>query len=232
MWNISAKAGFAATNVSPVTHGWWWGGGQFPILKFYLSFIGTLPVSCCPGFRLEEECSAPRARSNCTPCPSGLYIDTINYAHNCKKCRSCKSTAPRFLPRLLQSPLLASQWLNTAVFSSSSSSSLFSATPEHDVLVSPCERHRNAVCRCEDGYYRSNIDSGTYECLKCRRCGPNEKEGQKCESGSSPEPVEEARRGVIVVLSCAQVRRRRTRCANVNTTTTDTTTSVNLAASA
>lgn len=52
------------------------------------------------------------------------------------------------------------------------------------MLVTPCERHRNAVCRCEVGYYRSYIDSDAYECVKCRRCDPTEKESQKCESSS------------------------------------------------
>lgn len=79
---------------------------------------------------------------------------------------------------LQQIRLFASPWLHI-VFSSPPLP--FSTTPGHDVLVTPCERHRDAVCRCEDGYYRSSIDSKTYECLKCRRCDATEKESQKCE---------------------------------------------------
>lgn len=79
---------------------------------------------------------------------------------------------------LHQIHLLALPWLHIVV------PPPFSTTPEHDVLVAPCQSHRNAVCRCEDGYYRSYIDSETYECVKCRRCDPTEKESQKCESSN------------------------------------------------
>ncbi|XP_070692066.1 tumor necrosis factor receptor superfamily member 1A [Pempheris klunzingeri] len=51
---------------------------------------------------------------------------------------------------------------------------------KHEIQVSKCEKHRNTICRCEPGYYRSYIDSETYECLKCTPCGPDEKEKQKC----------------------------------------------------
>lgn len=79
---------------------------------------------------------------------------------------------------LHQSRLFALQWLNTGFLPP------FSTTPEHEVLVTPCKRDQNTVCQCEDGYYRSYIDSGTYECVRCRRCDPTEKESQKCESST------------------------------------------------
>ncbi|KAI4794572.1 hypothetical protein KUCAC02_031977 [Chaenocephalus aceratus] len=44
----------------------------------------------------------------------------------------------------------------------------------HDVEISPCKAVRNTVCRCEDGYYKLNIDSEKYECRKCSSCKPNE----------------------------------------------------------
>lgn len=52
-----------------------------------------------------------------------------------------------------------------------------------EIQVSPCTRFRNAVCRCMDGYYKSPIDSRTYECFECSTCGENEVEVKKC----SPE---------------------------------------------
>ncbi|XP_070823489.1 tumor necrosis factor receptor superfamily member 1A [Chaetodon trifascialis] len=51
---------------------------------------------------------------------------------------------------------------------------------KHDVQVSACERHQNTICRCEDGYYKYHIDSETYECRRCRQCGPDEKEKKTC----------------------------------------------------
>ncbi|XP_049587695.1 tumor necrosis factor receptor superfamily member 1A [Syngnathus scovelli] len=51
---------------------------------------------------------------------------------------------------------------------------------KHEVQVSECERERNTLCRCEDGFYIFAIDSETTECLKCTPCGLNEREVQKC----------------------------------------------------
>uniref|UniRef100_A0A3Q3EN13 Tumor necrosis factor receptor superfamily, member 1a n=1 Tax=Labrus bergylta TaxID=56723 RepID=A0A3Q3EN13_9LABR len=46
---------------------------------------------------------------------------------------------------------------------------------------SPCDTKHNTVCRCEDGYYKSIIDSENSECIRCSRCGQNKREKQKCE---------------------------------------------------
>nr|XP_057909250.1 tumor necrosis factor receptor superfamily member 1A [Doryrhamphus excisus] len=53
---------------------------------------------------------------------------------------------------------------------------------KNEVQVSKCERHRNTICRCKDGYYTFVIDSETTECRKCLQCGPDEKEVDKCTS--------------------------------------------------
>ncbi|XP_039973523.1 tumor necrosis factor receptor superfamily member 1A isoform X2 [Xiphias gladius] len=53
-------------------------------------------------------------------------------------------------------------------------------TSKHEFEVSPCERNKNTICQCKEGYYKSHIDSETYECLKCTQCGPDEKEKQNC----------------------------------------------------
>ncbi|XP_010768855.1 tumor necrosis factor receptor superfamily member 1A [Notothenia coriiceps] len=50
----------------------------------------------------------------------------------------------------------------------------------HEVEISPCKAVRNTVCRCEDGYYKHNIDSEKYECLKCSSCKLNEIEKRTC----------------------------------------------------
>lgn len=140
-----------------------------------------------PGYRLAEECNAPLQRSNCTPCPRGQYIDTINYARNCRKCRACTSTVHWFLPHYIWfTCLLYSGWmplLYLLLFFT------FPTMPDNDVLVTQCQRDQNAVCRCKDGYYRFNIDSEAYQCLKCKRCDPNQKESQRCESDDERKSV-------------------------------------------
>lgn len=57
-----------------------------------------------------------------------------------------------------------------------------SQPPENDVLVTPCQRQQDTVCRCQEGYYKSHINSETYQCLKCTACAPNEKKRKTCES--------------------------------------------------
>lgn len=186
MWNISAKAEFAATNVSPVTHGWG-GQGAIPhpeVLSELYSDSSRLLLS-----RLQAGRGVQRPASE-----EQLHAVPQRAVHGRHQLRPQlqempklqKYGAPISAPAPPEPPVSITVLEHRLFFLLLPP---FSATPEHDVLVSPCERHRNAVCRCEDGYYRSNIDSETYECLKCRRCGPNEKESQKCESGSSPGPL-------------------------------------------
>ncbi|CAJ1062502.1 tumor necrosis factor receptor superfamily member 1A isoform X1 [Xyrichtys novacula] len=53
----------------------------------------------------------------------------------------------------------------------------------HEIEITPCKRDQNTICRCVEGYYRSYIDSQTYDCIKCSQCGSNERVKQTC----SPE---------------------------------------------
>lgn len=56
---------------------------------------------------------------------------------------------------------------------------------ENEVEKTKCTRDTNTVCRCNDGFYRSYIDSVTYECIKCTACQANEKKIQNCSSDSN-----------------------------------------------
>uniref|UniRef100_A0A8C9YJQ5 Tumor necrosis factor receptor superfamily, member 1a n=1 Tax=Sander lucioperca TaxID=283035 RepID=A0A8C9YJQ5_SANLU len=51
---------------------------------------------------------------------------------------------------------------------------------KHEEEVSSCQSDKNTICKCEDGYYKSNIDSETYECRRCSQCRQDEKERQTC----------------------------------------------------
>uniref|UniRef100_A0A8C9YT70 Tumor necrosis factor receptor superfamily, member 1a n=1 Tax=Sander lucioperca TaxID=283035 RepID=A0A8C9YT70_SANLU len=53
-------------------------------------------------------------------------------------------------------------------------------TSKHEEEVSSCQSDKNTICKCEDGYYKSNIDSETYECRRCSQCRQDEKERQTC----------------------------------------------------
>ncbi|XP_061804109.1 tumor necrosis factor receptor superfamily member 1A [Nerophis lumbriciformis] len=53
---------------------------------------------------------------------------------------------------------------------------------KQEVQESKCERHRDTICRCKDGYYQFTIDSETTECRRCSQCGLDEKAVQICTS--------------------------------------------------
>lgn len=113
-----------------------------------------------------------------------------------------------------------------------------STKPGNDVMVTPCERNRNTVCRCQDGYYKYNIDSEAYECLRCKTCDLNEKEIQKCEPRKETQSAQRVAKGRwssnLSLCYCSfQVHQRKTPRVRVKTTTTEAaTTSVKSAASA
>uniref|UniRef100_A0A3Q3KR54 Tumor necrosis factor receptor superfamily, member 1a n=1 Tax=Monopterus albus TaxID=43700 RepID=A0A3Q3KR54_MONAL len=50
----------------------------------------------------------------------------------------------------------------------------------NEVQVSACQSNQNTICQCKYGYYKSNIDSVSSQCLKCLPCGPNEMVKQAC----------------------------------------------------
>uniref|UniRef100_A0A3Q3KGQ0 Tumor necrosis factor receptor superfamily, member 1A n=1 Tax=Monopterus albus TaxID=43700 RepID=A0A3Q3KGQ0_MONAL len=52
----------------------------------------------------------------------------------------------------------------------------------NEVQVSACQSNQNTICQCKYGYYKSNIDSVSSQCLKCLPCGPNEMVKQACKS--------------------------------------------------
>uniref|UniRef100_A0A8D3E2Q0 Tumor necrosis factor receptor superfamily, member 1a n=1 Tax=Scophthalmus maximus TaxID=52904 RepID=A0A8D3E2Q0_SCOMX len=53
---------------------------------------GVCCNKCSPGFKLVEKCHATGQRSNCTPCPTGQFMDQMNYFSNCRPCKRCKTS--------------------------------------------------------------------------------------------------------------------------------------------
>lgn len=193
MWNISVKRGFVATDVFKVMYGLIHNHMRTGCVTHLITQTVTVfceakvcgaPGICFPGYKLAEECTAPGRRSKCIPCPSDQYRDTINFDKNCRKCKSCKSTVQWSLPQQIRFPcLICSGWMTICCLA------LFffiSTTPGFEVMVSPCERTQNTVCRCQDGYYKLNFSSQDYTCYRCKTCELNEKEIQKCEPSNKP----------------------------------------------
>ncbi|XP_020783650.1 tumor necrosis factor receptor superfamily member 1A isoform X2 [Boleophthalmus pectinirostris] len=56
-----------------------------------------------------------------------------------------------------------------------------------EIEVSKCQKNKDTVCRCMDGYYKSNIDTYKYQCLECPTCKENEQETKKCTPDSKTE---------------------------------------------
>ncbi|KAM6910442.1 tumor necrosis factor receptor superfamily member 1A-like [Xenentodon cancila] len=51
---------------------------------------------------------------------------------------------------------------------------------KHEIVEKACERERDTICRCMDGYYKFKIDSQTSECHRCTSCNPDEIIKEKC----------------------------------------------------
>ncbi|KAJ3597477.1 hypothetical protein NHX12_001000 [Muraenolepis orangiensis] len=56
----------------------------------YLTDNGTCCNKCPPGFKLVADCVAYGKRTSCSPCPSGQYMEHLNYTPNCRNCNRCK----------------------------------------------------------------------------------------------------------------------------------------------
>lgn len=78
--------------------------------SFKVFTIFTRIVNIFSGFKLVEKCHATGQRSNCTPCPTGQFMDQMNYFSNCRPCKRCKSKS-NFTFNLSQFHLLDSSVL-------------------------------------------------------------------------------------------------------------------------
>uniref|UniRef100_A0A674MSF6 Tumor necrosis factor receptor superfamily, member 1a n=1 Tax=Takifugu rubripes TaxID=31033 RepID=A0A674MSF6_TAKRU len=114
---------------------------------------------CFPGYRLKEECSAPRERSNCTACPYGQYMDTMNYADKCRTCRKCNMV---FRPCKGNQNTVCQ--CDKGYYRSNIDSENFECLKCRQ-CDHPEKEKNNTVCQCEDNYYRLNN-----KCELCSKC--------------------------------------------------------------
>lgn len=188
MWNISVKRGFVATNVLKVTYGLIHNHMctgcvitetvktvfvklSMLTLEFVFQVIG---LQRSAPLRVGEVNASPASADN-----TGMQLITLAPAGNAKAAKVQNSD---LYPTKSDSPVCF------AVVECQSSALFFSlsTTPENDVMVSPCDRTQNTVCRCQDGYYKHIIDSEEYACYRCKPCELNEKEIQRCEPNNEP----------------------------------------------
>uniref|UniRef100_A0A674N8S3 Tumor necrosis factor receptor superfamily, member 1a n=1 Tax=Takifugu rubripes TaxID=31033 RepID=A0A674N8S3_TAKRU len=134
----------------------------------YQSESGICCNKCPPGYRLKEECSAPRERSNCTACPYGQYMDTMNYADKCRTCRKCNNHKVVFRPCKGNQNTVCQ--CDKGYYRSNIDSENFECLKcrqcDHPEKESQkCTPENNTVCQCEDNYYRLNN-----KCELCSKC--------------------------------------------------------------
>ncbi|XP_034553198.1 tumor necrosis factor receptor superfamily member 1A isoform X2 [Notolabrus celidotus] len=135
------------------------------LLLLMCMFIPTLTL-----LQLSEEPKCPdgdyRAESGicCNKCSPGFKLVHKCYASNqrsnCTPCPESQYNAEMNYSPTCRSCRYCKKW--------------------NEIEVSPCERHRNAVCGCKDGFYKSLINADTFQCLKCRQCKTTEKVQQTC----------------------------------------------------
>uniref|UniRef100_A0A3Q4BLF4 Tumor necrosis factor receptor superfamily, member 1a n=1 Tax=Mola mola TaxID=94237 RepID=A0A3Q4BLF4_MOLML len=107
-------------------------------------------------------------------CPDGDYRSTNNVC--CNKCLA-GTVWPRQRTNCIPCP--TGQYSDNINFSHTCRGCR-QCKSTHNVVVSKCQRDRDTICRCEDGYYKSQIDSQAYFCNKCSLCGANERIKEAC----------------------------------------------------
>ncbi|XP_058504711.1 tumor necrosis factor receptor superfamily member 1A isoform X2 [Solea solea] len=114
-------------------------------------------------------------------CPPDDY--TIEQGICCNKCspgfkllEKCRATGHRSTC----TPCPLGQFMDQINFSPNCRRCRRCKEAKHEYQVSPCNRVKDTECRCKDGYYRFFIDSDTYECRSCSKCGSDAKEIQRC----------------------------------------------------
>ncbi|XP_034030407.1 tumor necrosis factor receptor superfamily member 1A isoform X2 [Thalassophryne amazonica] len=144
--------------------------------------IGTLLLLMCMIIRTSTLLQSVEEQS----CPHGDYLSETGIC--CNKCpqgfkllEECHAVGHRSNC----TPCPAGEYTDQINFSSTCRRCR--RCKKNEVEEKPCERQQNRECRCIEGYYKSKIDSGTYECLKCKVCKDGERQSQKCTSDQNSE---------------------------------------------
>uniref|UniRef100_A0A667X0J7 Tumor necrosis factor receptor superfamily, member 1a n=1 Tax=Myripristis murdjan TaxID=586833 RepID=A0A667X0J7_9TELE len=112
---------------------------------------------------LEEECPVGDFRSDdgicCNKCAQGFrYVADCQAEGQRTSCKPCEE-GETFMDQMNYTP-------NCKICKRCKS--------RYEVMVSPCSKERNTVCRCKTGFYKEVIGPGTDQCIKCHSCGLRE----------------------------------------------------------
>uniref|UniRef100_A0A667XEM1 Tumor necrosis factor receptor superfamily, member 1a n=1 Tax=Myripristis murdjan TaxID=586833 RepID=A0A667XEM1_9TELE len=111
---------------------------------------------------LEEECPVGDFRSDdgicCNKCAQGFrYVADCQAEGQRTSCKPCEE-GETFMDQMNYTP----------------NCKICKRCKKYEVMVSPCSKERNTVCRCKTGFYKEVIGPGTDQCIKCHSCGLRE----------------------------------------------------------
>ncbi|XP_029928936.1 tumor necrosis factor receptor superfamily member 1A [Myripristis murdjan] len=117
---------------------------------------------------LEEECPVGDFRSDdgicCNKCAQGFrYVADCQAEGQRTSCKPCEE-GETFMDQMNYTP----------------NCKICKRCKKYEVMVSPCSKERNTVCRCKTGFYKEVIGPGTDQCIKCHSCGLREIQTYAC----------------------------------------------------
>ncbi|CAN9513720.1 unnamed protein product [Ophioblennius macclurei] len=125
---------------------------------------------CPPGFKLEKKCLTEEHRSICKKCPEGQYMNSINYAPNCRLCKRCKDAKNEYEVSPCKKDRDTICRCKDGFYKFYVDSETYEC--RNCLRCKPEERERhmctptnNTVCDCKENYYRVNK-----RCEPCEKC--------------------------------------------------------------
>ncbi|XP_072316624.1 tumor necrosis factor receptor superfamily member 1A [Eucyclogobius newberryi] len=153
---LSLSVSAAVTNTCP--------GGE------YLTDAKICCKRCAKGYKLLEHCSASGHSSNCTRCPSGQFMDQMNYDRNCRSCRRCKEGIFERQVAPCESDKDTICQCNNGRYKYNIDKytyecRLCSTCKDGEEEVAKCTLESNTACGCKENYYKEKN-----KCLPCANC--------------------------------------------------------------
>ncbi|XP_019724576.1 tumor necrosis factor receptor superfamily member 1A [Hippocampus comes] len=161
---------------------------------------------CPPGFKLVEKCLAEGMRSNCTPCPTGQFMEQMNYSPKCMQCKSCNKKKHEVevskCQRHQNTRCHCEDGYYTFVIDSETTECIKCKLCRSDEReVQKCTTERNTVCECKANFFRVNG-----KCEPCKSCVADCKHLCKSLPSHNSKDSEESGNGYLVhVLTGAVV---------------------------
>ncbi|AWO96414.1 putative tumor necrosis factor receptor superfamily member 1A-like [Scophthalmus maximus] len=131
---------------------------------------GVCCNKCSPGFKLVEKCHATGQRSNCTPCPTGQFMDQMNYFSNCRPCKRCKTSHHEYKASACERHQNTICRCDDGYYKFYIDSGLYqcrkcSQCGRDEKEKLNCTPLKDTVCECKQNYYSVNN-----KCEPCKTC--------------------------------------------------------------